>query len=671
MQLNIRLQKILDILLNNDYTKLEKIMKSLNVSKRTAYYDISKINEYLQKSGLEITNIRNLGYHINPCDKDDIKKLLKYSTDDYILSPKERSIKIIIDLLIGLEKSTIEKYCDSLYVSRNTILGDIKEVKKYINKYNLTLNTQGGYVLEGKEKEKRYLFINLYNEYGYLFYEYELIEEYKSIKTEIEKLDLDILKHNNLNYILMYLTIFYKYYYKKSMICFHKEDIQFLQNLTSNDDAKVLLNSIRNIIAKDISDMEICYIQTFLVSDNDIRKFFNEHKLKDEYISSVKMMVKEFEKISCISIDDYETLEKDILNHLMPSLFRIKYGVYYPNIVKNEIKKKYKSVYQFTKQAIKHVDNLMDMFLNEDEIAYVSMYFGGYTSKMGVEIKIPKIVIVCNFGMATSQLLKNQIQELFDLIEIEDILSLENFKQYDKYYDFAISTVDIDEDVSKFIKVSPVLTDLDKKNLVSQISNAQSTFNKEQETIDKIMSSIERYANISDKEKLREEIKTIMINSREKSKIQKATLKELLYEDTISLKQEARDWKEAILVASENLIKLGYIENSYVNACIDNVVQLGPYIVIAQNVAMPHANPENGVNKLGMSITTFKNEIKFSDDENHNVKMIVTLAPKDKQSHIKALACLTQMLRDKDNIETIINANDKNIVLKLIDKYSR
>ena len=51
--------------------------------------------------------------------------------------------------------------------------------------------------------------------------------------------------------------------------------------------------------------------------------------------------------------------------------------------------------------------------------------------------------------------------------------------------------------------------------------------------------------------------------------------------------------------------------------------------------------------------------------------MIVTLAPKDKQSHIKALACLTQMLRARDNIETIINTDDKNIVLKLIDKYSR
>ena len=85
----------------------------------------------------------------------------------------------------------------------------------------------------------------------------------------------------------MYLTIFYKYYYKKSMNYFYKEDIQFLQNLTSNHEAKVLLNSIRNIIAKDISDMEVYYIQTFLVSDNDIRKFFNKQKLKDEYISSV------------------------------------------------------------------------------------------------------------------------------------------------------------------------------------------------------------------------------------------------------------------------------------------------------------------------------------------------------------------------------------------------
>ncbi len=671
MQLNKRLQKILDILLNDDYIKLEKIMKSLNVSKRTAYYDISKINEYLQKSGLEIHNIRSLGYHINPSDKDEIRKLLKYSDDDYILSPQERSIKIIIDLLMGLSKSTIEKYCDMLYVSRNTILGDIKEVKKYIKKYNLKLNTQGGYELEGKEKEKRYLFINLYNDYGYLFNEYKQIEEYKIIKAELEKLNLDILKNANITYILMYLSIFYKYYYKKNMDCFYEEDLQFLKNLPSNQEAKELLSIIKNTMKKDIGDIETYYIQTFLVSDSDIRKYFKSQIPKANYNHAVKLMVKEFEKISCISIDDYETLEKDILNHLMPSLFRTRYGVYYPNIVKNEIKQKYKSVYQFTKQAIKHVDNLLDTFLNEDEIAYVAMYFGGYTSKMGVEIKIPKIVIVCNFGMATSQLLKNQIEELFDLIEIEDVLSLENFKKYDKYYDFAISTVDIDKDPSKFIKVSPVLTDLDKKNLVSQISNAQSTFNKEQEMIDKIMRSVERHATISDKEKLREEIKTIMINSREKSKLNKATLKELLYEETISLNKEAKDWKEAIDISCENLVKLGYINKSYVNACIENVAQLGPYIVIAPKVAMPHANPENGVNTLGMSITTFKNEIKFSDNEKHNVSMIVTLAPKDKQSHIKALACLTQMLRDKDNIETIINTDDKNVVLKLIDKYSR
>nr|WP_250675621.1 PTS sugar transporter subunit IIA [Paeniclostridium ghonii]MCM0167746.1 PTS sugar transporter subunit IIA [Paeniclostridium ghonii] len=288
---------------------------------------------------------------------------------------------------------------------------------------------------------------------------------------------------------------------------------------------------------------------------------------------------------------------------------------------------------------------------------------------MGVEIKIPKIVIVCNSGMATSQLLKNQIEQLFDLIEIQDILSLKNFENYDKYYDFAITTVDINQ--KQAIKVNPILTNLDKQNLLSQISNTQSVFNVEQEFINKIINSVERYATISNKEKLREEIKDIVITSREKTKSYKATLNELLNEDTIYLNQEAKDWEEAIRVSAKPLKDLGYVKDCYIESMIENVRKLGPYIVIAPKVAMPHARPEDGVNKVSMALTTFKEPIIFSQKEQHQVKMLISLAPKDNQTHIKALACLTKMLSKTENIDKILNSKNKEEVLEIINKYSR
>ncbi|WP_438626314.1 BglG family transcription antiterminator [Paraclostridium sp.] len=671
MKLNKRLEDILDILMNHEYVKIEKIVKLLNISRRTVYYDISKINDYIKKYNLEISNVRNLGYHISSEDKDKIRKVLKYSKDDYILSSEERCISIIIDLFLSLEKLTIERYCNKLLVSRNTVLNDIKNIREYISKYKLELEAKNGYKLVGSNNSKRYLFINLYNEYNYFFDEYGYMQVFEDIKTLMKEENLNILKNTNANYILMYLAIFYKNYYvkNKDIITFKNEDKNFLDSLDSHQEVKRLLNIIRNVLNNDIDEDEVYYIQTFFTKDEDIRTYFYQNELNSKYILPVNMMVKEFEKISCISIEDYDVLSKNILNHLIPSIFKIRYGIYYLNLIKSEVKQKYKSIYQFTKQVVKTIENNLDIYLNDDEIAYIAMYFGGYSSKMGVEIKIPKIVIVCNSGMATSQLLKNQIEQLFDLIEIQDILPLKNFENYEKYYDFAITTVDLNQ--KQAIKVNPILTDLDKQNLLSQISNTQSVFNFEQEFINKIINGVEKYATISNKEKLREEIKNIVISSREKGKSYKATLRELLNEDTIYLNQEAANWEDAIRVSARPLKNLGYVKDSYIEAMIENVRKLGPYIVIAPKVAMPHARPEDGVNKVSMTLTTFKEEIYFSGKEQHKVKILISLAPKDNQTHIKALACLTKMLSKKENIDKILNSKDKDEVLEVINKYSR
>ena len=298
------------------------------------------------------------------------------------------------------------------------------------------------------------------------------------------------------------------------------------------------------------------------------------------------------------------------------------------------------------------------------------MYFGGYAVKMGVEIKIPKIVIVCNHGMATSQLLKIQVEELFDLIEINDVLSLSNFYKYEKPYDFAITTVDIPNCKDNIIKVNPVLNDFDKQNLISQISSTQSNFNINKELVQKIMNSIDRYATITNRDKLREEIENIVLSSREKNEVNKTYLSDLLSVDTISLNQEATNWKEAIEISSSKLLSLGYIEKPYIQAMIKNIEELGPYIIISENVALPHAKPENGVNKIGISITTFKNEVCFSENKKHKAKIFIVLAPKDKYSHLNALVSINKMLSDKDNLEKILNANSKSEIIKIINKYS-
>ncbi|MBO3444529.1 BglG family transcription antiterminator [Clostridium sp. CCUG 7971] len=671
MYINKRLEEILKILIKKDYATTQEISKKLNMSRRTTYYDIEKLEHYLRINSVELKNKRTLGYYLSSKDKEKISKLLKYASEDYILSPQERYLKIVIYILTYNDKLTIEKLCNLLQVSRNTVLNDLKDARSYISKYKLKIESYNGYEIKGDLKDRRYLFINLYNNYSYLFKECEFLEEYNALKETLESINPNVEKETYINYSLKYLTNMYKHYYRDfESLSFSEDEINFLESLSCKNLANDILVELRKVLNKDIADSEIYYIQTFIIRDSEIKEFFIKQSIKDKYMYEINMMVREFEKISCIYIDDYKEITNNIFNHLVPSLFRLRYGVYYPNHIKEEVKNKYKSIFQFTKQIVKNVEEVLGCFFNDDELAFISMYFGGYAVKMGVEIKIPKIVIVCNSGMATSQLLKSQIKDIFDLIEIKDILSLDEFNNYEKSYDFAITTVDISKDNGNVIKVNPVLNNLDKQNLISQISSTQSKFNLGQQIVRRIMNSVERYSTVTNKDKLREEIENIISSTEEKNEIYKVTLADLLNKNTISLNQEAKDWKDAIKVSSKSLIELGVIEKSYVKAMIRNIENLGPYIIILENVALPHSKPENGVNRLGISLTTFKDEICFSGNERHKARVFIVLAPKDKESHLNALVSINKMLSNKSNLEKILNASCESEVLEIVKQYS-
>ena len=52
------------------------------------------------------------------------------------------------------------------------------------------------------------------------------------------------------------------------------------------------------------------------------------------------------------------------------------------------------------------------------------------------------------------------------------------------------------------------------------------------------------------------------------------------------------------------MVKNGTIEERYIDGMIETVKNLGPYIVIAPGVALPHARPEDGVIEPSMSLVT-------------------------------------------------------------------
>jgi ascorbate PTS system EIIA or EIIAB component len=141
-------------------------------------------------------------------------------------------------------------------------------------------------------------------------------------------------------------------------------------------------------------------------------------------------------------------------------------------------------------------------------------------------------------------------------------------------------------------------------------------------------------------------------------------VEEMIQQKNIRIIEEVADWKQAIEEAVAPLIENGYVESRYVNSIIANTEQFGPYYVIAPNIALPHARPEQGVLKKQLGILLLRHPVKFSKD-GFDVRLLITLAASDSDSHLQTLAKLSDILGDDDLIGKILGATGVEEIYRL------
>lgn len=146
------------------------------------------------------------------------------------------------------------------------------------------------------------------------------------------------------------------------------------------------------------------------------------------------------------------------------------------------------------------------------------------------------------------------------------------------------------------------------------------------------------------------------------------TLSSMLTSQTIALMLRVQDWQQAVREAGNLLVQVGAIEPRYVDAMIQMVQEMGPYIVIAPGVALPHARPEEGVKAPGMSLVTLDPPVNFGNKHNDPVHLVIAFAAKDHESHIAALAELARLLEDQNVLSQLKRASSPEELLSVIER---
>ena len=134
---------------------------------------------------------------------------------------------------------------------------------------------------------------------------------------------------------------------------------------------------------------------------------------------------------------------------------------------------------------------------------------------------------------------------------------------------------------------------------------------------------------------------------------------------------EAKDWEEALVKSAYPLVEAGAIDSSYVDEIIKSVKLNGAYFVITKHVALPHVRYIEGVYECAIGIASLKEPVRFGSKDNDPVKYIFTLAAKDNERHIHAIAELVELLEDAAFFKLLDEAKDADEVIAFIRQHQK
>lgn len=682
MTLSNRGSSILKILsMSEGKGNIKSLAKSLELAERTIRYELEKIDDYLLSRNMKPLE-RTFGGNIFFEEYENFTQQAENLPSESMMDTHERRNYIFFKALFK-EKINLTKLCEELDISRTTIKNDVKYLREELSKNNISLRAyQEGLILEGTENDIRREQLKFLKRYSNsMFYDTsqirtkteKIIEEYiKSVDFKVIKSFIDnvqkkmnkVISDEAYNIIAVYLIITVLRIKKEKFL----EEIGN-QNFLADTEEFRCISSFKDILEKEF-EIEFCHNEILQITDY----FLGSHtyNFEQSYYKNwieieilVKKFIAAFNKNIHTDLSKDRILFKEIINHIKPTLYRIKNRIKLENSIYAEVLNSYPNIFYLTKKAIKDIENYLGVEFSDDETAFLAIYFKGAIDRNKFKEKdLKRVLVVCAHGYGTSKLLVQQLNEIYTINVVQTIprYMLEKTLEEERV-DLIISTINIENKIDiPVVKVNSVLTQED----IAVLDKYELSRQKKRFFLSEILNIIERNCVIENKEELIEDLngyfENKLVDDTEQNDLR---LSDILTEENILLNQSAETWEEAVIKGGEILLHNGYVSKKYVDSLAENIKKYGSYVVISEGIALPHSKTDNAVLKTGMSLVTLKEPVIFPGDK--KVSIILSFSSFDMNEHFTALSDLNELIFGHEFFENIMKARYPKDVIRYID----
>ena len=492
-------------------------------------------------------------------------------------------------------------------------------------------------------------------EYFYGYIKYENMEITRKFLELIEKelsLKIDEGNYNRVfSYILMLINFDELYDNMEELLSrnflFHTPEYLAIEcilgKLFRENDRKEKIKEANLLLITDL----IMGIGVNGLKNDTFYKWINEEAVVEKIIEKVSEMIN-------LDLKEDRILITGLVDNLKSSIYRINNDIQIINSVfKDLILNRDKNI-AIVKKAIEETEKEFKINFTEYEIASMAYQIKS-SIKRTKRKNIKKVLLICGLGYGSSKILEESLKEYYelDIVDIIPYYLADDLIPGYKEVDFILSTIEIHRqfEVSygiPIIKINPIMQDEDFEKLAEYGIEK----NRTSLSLKKLVSIIESNAEINDKQKLIENLKD-EFEDKIVNDIQKTghTLRKLLKKENVKFIEKTEDWKEAILQSGNLLVSNRKVTSEYVKEMIELVEKHGPYIVIEEGIAMPHAGISENVLETGISLLVVKERVALPEGRNANI--FLSFAAKNKNDNIDIMNDLFELITKHKFIDEV------------------
>lgn len=653
------------LLKSSNYLTIEQLGEDLNISRRSVYYSLARINDFLesnQLTGIEVE--RKLGIYLQDSHRAAIQKVIGNVKDSnaYILSPMERVRYISCFIIYLHNKVFVDMLSEQLNVSRNTIFNDLKVVESKLKRYELSIefNAKTGYQIVGNTINIRAFF--LYNFQMLLPLFNSRIVEFPNIPQAnltyylLKRIE-EILNVKYVSGTLFSLSILLQSYIEnQEEIAFHDLDAEEIQ---STKEYKLVGKYFPMLIASEKIYLTIHLLGARLQSTPIFNK--SEEYSREAYEIASDLLF-EFERISRLSIKDDVGLLEALSLHLKTSMFRYKYGIVLENPLTDDIVKNYSELFMLTKKACDYFQRRIGLPINDSEIAFLALHFGSFVKETNQ--KNFRILLVCPNGVATGKMLKYEISKLIPQAQIVDILPSKDVSNVSEICDLVISTVQVISDVPTMI-VNPILNNTDRVAILNYVAPMMLSEKKSKFNPDDIIETFQHFVNDDKIDGFKNAVYQYFQGQNNIYNNKNQGILKFLSQDKVSF-LNCKNWEETIYEVSSPLLQCNSLTTKYIDCMIDEIKYYGPYNFITDGVVLAHAKPISNETRIDIAVGISEKGILFCDKKKAYVILVLSVDATD--NHLNILRDILIVFGVQTNVEQLIALKTKKSVVSFFEE---